>query len=231
MTDKSQRQNGRGRVLPALNIAIDGLNIAKEATSTTPVNPVFGSVAILLTMIRVSSLVFRDEMLQLTYSQDTMANEQEYVELGLSCADSCKALERGMDGKALNDLSKPVCDAISQLTTWVELTTRISFLSTYYSLDRRTVAEIQGKVLKRSGRGRASRFLHSRDDKDAIAAWKSDLNRILHVFNVCSTCSYFAVTNYPILRLSLSSTLTLSLPICVKTYRKFVRTPAARIGR
>ena len=62
MADKSQRQKGRGRVIPALNMAIDGLNIAKEATSTTPVNPVFGAVAILLTMIRVSPLLFRDEI-------------------------------------------------------------------------------------------------------------------------------------------------------------------------
>lgn len=46
-----------------------------------------------------------------------MANEQEYVELGLSCADICQALDRGMDGKKLNDLSKSVCDAINQLTT------------------------------------------------------------------------------------------------------------------
>ena len=62
---------------------------------------------------------------------------------------------------------------------------------------RRTVAEIQEKALKRSGRSRVTRFLHSRDDKDAIAGWKSDLNRILHVFNVCSTCSHFAAaTNH-----------------------------------
>ena len=46
-----------------------------------------------------------------------MANEQDYVDLGLSCADICKALQRGMDGKSLNDLSKSVCDAISQLMT------------------------------------------------------------------------------------------------------------------
>ena len=46
-----------------------------------------------------------------------MANEQDYVDLGLSCADICKALERGMGGKSMDDLSKPVCDAINQLTT------------------------------------------------------------------------------------------------------------------
>lgn len=45
-----------------------------------------------------------------------MANEQDYVELGLSCADICEALERGMDGKKLDDLNKPVRDAIKKLT-------------------------------------------------------------------------------------------------------------------
>ena len=48
-----------------------------------------------------------------------MANKQEYVDLGLSCADICGALGRGMDGRMLSDLDKSVCDAISQLTTWV----------------------------------------------------------------------------------------------------------------
>ena len=45
-----------------------------------------------------------------------MANEVDYVELGLSCADICKALERGMNGKKMEDLSQSVCDAINQLT-------------------------------------------------------------------------------------------------------------------
>ena len=46
-----------------------------------------------------------------------MLNEQEYVDLGLFCADICRALERGMNGKKLGDLSQSVCDAINQLTT------------------------------------------------------------------------------------------------------------------
>jgi len=52
-----------------------------------------------------------------THSQDTMINELDYVELGLFCADICRALDRGMNGKKLDDLSKSVCDAINQLTT------------------------------------------------------------------------------------------------------------------
>ena len=62
----------------------------------------------------------------LTHSQDTMANEQDYVDLGLSCADICKALERGMGGKSLDDFSQSVRDAINQLMTWVQLATHIS---------------------------------------------------------------------------------------------------------
>jgi len=56
------------------------------------------------------------QYLKFTRGQDTMVNEQDYVELGLSCADICRALDRGMNGKKLDDLSKSVCDAINQLT-------------------------------------------------------------------------------------------------------------------
>jgi len=48
------------------------------------------------------------------------------------------------------------------------------------------VAEIQRKVIKRGNRSTISRLFHSKDDKEAIAAWGLDLNRILHVFNVSS---------------------------------------------
>jgi hypothetical protein len=46
----------------------------------------------------------------------------------------------------------------------------------------RRVAEIERKVVKQSNRGSASRLLHVKNDKEKIAAWKLDLNRILHVF-------------------------------------------------
>jgi len=49
-----------------------------------------------------------------------MANSADYVELGLACADVCKALDRGMNGKGLNDLSQSVREAINQLTMWVK---------------------------------------------------------------------------------------------------------------
>ena len=46
-----------------------------------------------------------------------MINEGDYVELGLSCADICRALDRGMDGKKLDEVGQSVCEAINQLTT------------------------------------------------------------------------------------------------------------------
>ena len=117
MTDKSQRPKGRrDGVLSTLNLAIDGLNLAKEVVSVAPAKAAFGTVAILLMMIRVS-LPPAMRRRRLTRRQDTMVNEQDYVELGLFCADICKALKRGMGEKKLDDLSKSVRDAIKQLTT------------------------------------------------------------------------------------------------------------------
>jgi len=45
-----------------------------------------------------------------------MINELDYVELGLGCADICRALDRGMRGRTLDDLSQSVCEVIAQLT-------------------------------------------------------------------------------------------------------------------
>ena len=121
-----------------------------------------------------------------------MANKQDYVDLGLSCVDICKALERGMDGRELNELSKSVREAIDQLKAWVEPAAHIFCSSAHHDLDRRTVAEIHREVKKRSERHRIFRFLYSRDDKAAIPGWNSKLDRILHVFNVCSPRSRLA---------------------------------------
>ena len=74
---------------------------------------------------------------------------------------------------------------------------KVSRSPAYNSPNPRTVAKIQEKVTKRSERHKVSRFVHSRNDKDVIAAWKSDLNRLLHVFNVCSMCLRLVTTDFP----------------------------------
>ena len=45
-----------------------------------------------------------------------MINKRDYVELGLVCAKVCTVLERGLEGKELDDLSQSVCEAIGRLT-------------------------------------------------------------------------------------------------------------------
>ena len=54
MTDNSQQPKDQVRGLPALKAAITVLNVVKEATSNTPASPAVASVAVLLTVIRVS---------------------------------------------------------------------------------------------------------------------------------------------------------------------------------
>ena len=44
---------------------------------------------------------------------------------------------------------------------------------------------IQSNIAKRSKRNKLSRFFHTKNDKEMVATWRQDLNRILHVFNVC----------------------------------------------
>ena len=61
-----------------------------------------------------------------TRNQDSMANKADYVELGLICANVCKALERGMNGKKLDDLSPSVREAIGQLTRLVKLVMHVT---------------------------------------------------------------------------------------------------------
>ena len=46
-----------------------------------------------------------------------MVNKQDYVELGLFCADVCQTLERGLNGRRLDELSRSVLGAIENLTT------------------------------------------------------------------------------------------------------------------
>lgn len=44
-----------------------------------------------------------------------MVNKQDYVELGLACADVCRALERGMGGRRLDELSLSAREAVERL--------------------------------------------------------------------------------------------------------------------
>jgi hypothetical protein len=45
-----------------------------------------------------------------------MANKQDFVELGKSCGRVCQSLDRGLNGKPSDELSRSVLEAIGELT-------------------------------------------------------------------------------------------------------------------
>ena len=57
MEAKTQRHKEQEGAISALNAAIKALNLAKEISSIISAKTVFGSVSVILTMIRVSCLL------------------------------------------------------------------------------------------------------------------------------------------------------------------------------
>ena len=46
-----------------------------------------------------------------------MSNEDDFVDLGKTCADVCEALDRGLKGKGSDEVGESVHKAIEKLTT------------------------------------------------------------------------------------------------------------------
>lgn len=120
MVSESQQLRGHDNTLSRLGMAIDALNFAKDVCSFPPAQAAFGAAGALLATTRVRGLRFRGDGFPAHVFQDSMANKQDYLELGLNCADICRALARGMNGKRHRELSRSVCDAINQLAKWVK---------------------------------------------------------------------------------------------------------------
>jgi hypothetical protein len=59
MDTKSRRLKCQDVTLSTLNAAIEAMNLAKEVSSTTPAKAIFGSVGLILTMIKVGPLLVR----------------------------------------------------------------------------------------------------------------------------------------------------------------------------
>ena len=87
----------------------------------------------------------------------------------------------------------------------------------YHGLNCRIVAEIQRNVTKLDERGVISRLFHAKSDADTITAWKYDLNRILHVFNVRLTTS-----SLTFLTISLQTELAINTRVAVSDIRRDV---------
>ena len=108
-------------ILSALNVLIEASNLAKEISSVTPARAVFGSFAVILTMIVVRFFQpCATASSRTTFVQESLANQQDYIELGLNCAEICKVLDRGTKRRGTEHLSLSVREAMNQLTTCVE---------------------------------------------------------------------------------------------------------------
>ena len=64
MDANSQQKKRQEGIISSLNAAIEAMNLAKGVATVTPAKAVFGSVSILLTMIRVS-VPLSDRLLQI----------------------------------------------------------------------------------------------------------------------------------------------------------------------
>ena len=62
MATTSQKPKGRENALSLLNAAIEVITVAKDAANATPAQVAFSAATVLLTMIRVSFLLFCDEI-------------------------------------------------------------------------------------------------------------------------------------------------------------------------
>ena len=60
------------------------------------------------------------------FLQDSVPNQQDCVDLGISCANVCEALGQGLKGRRLDELSESLLEAIGELSTWVGPPMRMS---------------------------------------------------------------------------------------------------------
>jgi hypothetical protein len=111
----SQHPKARDGVLTSLDLLIQALNIAKDACGVPPAQIAFSSASVLLTMIRVRLSLLREGEHLTHVVQDTMANNEDYVELGQACADVCQALYQRLKGRRSDELNQSVLDAIGTL--------------------------------------------------------------------------------------------------------------------
>ena len=91
------------------------MNVLNTLVGRSPAGFALGPVIGLLTLIKVYLSLFYGWTFRIhTVIQDIAISEQHYVELGLQCADACKALVRALDGRQPDDLSQPVHEAMMQ---------------------------------------------------------------------------------------------------------------------
>lgn len=89
----------------------------EDACDILPAQVVLGSASCLLVMIRVHFSLFREDESLTQIVQDTMINNEDYVDLGRACAGVCQGLYQSLNGRQSDELDQSVLGAIGTLTT------------------------------------------------------------------------------------------------------------------
>ena len=191
MTTDPKRSKGRDGALSVLGIAIEGLNLAKEISSITPAKAVFGSASVILAMIKVRCfLLFYGNKLQLhvcpgLYGQRAGLHRSRVV-LRRSVRCPRPGIEREAAGRTRSAGARG--DWATDYVRW-SINAGVGRRA-YQRCDRRTLAEMERKIIKMSKRSAVSRLLRAKNDKETITAWRQDLDRILHIFNVSAAAQF-----------------------------------------
>ena len=115
MFSSSDKSKQRDVTLSALDGIIQVLSVVKDGCGVPSARIALGSACVLLTTIKVRPPSSLTRSSRFTFSQDTMSNKDDYVDLGLSCAEVCKVLEQGLKGVKPEDLNETVAGAIDWL--------------------------------------------------------------------------------------------------------------------
>jgi hypothetical protein len=186
MASTSQPTKGRDVVLPTLDVFIQALNVAKDACGIPPAQIALGSASTLLTMIRVSFPLLReDEWLThayLGYVGQLSGLRRPWAELR-QCMSSTPP-EIGGKTIGRTQPGRPRCNRRPDYVSQTNYAGAELLIHLPMTIDGRSVAKMQRKVDKRGKRNVVFRFLLAKGDKDEIAAWNQELVRVLHVFNV-----------------------------------------------
>ena len=65
MEAESKRPKGQEAAISALNAAVEAMNLAEKISTIAPAKTVFGTVSILLTLIRVCFMLFCNDLFQI----------------------------------------------------------------------------------------------------------------------------------------------------------------------
>lgn len=117
MISRSWQTKRREAALTALDGSTKALDAAKDMCGVPSAKIALASAFILLTTIKAGYHLFLGGELLTHASQENMNKKDNYINLGLSCADVCGALDRGLNGGKSDKLSEPVQKAIEKLTT------------------------------------------------------------------------------------------------------------------